>query len=74
MRHVRAFGAFWYDFLVGDRWELFLGPLASLLLVRVLVWAGVEGAVTGIVLFMLVAGTGALSVGWVLRQAHRGSA
>ncbi len=74
MRHVRAFGAFWYDFLVGDRWELFLGPLAALLLVRVLVWAGLPGAVTSIVLFLLVAGTGALSVGWILRQVRRGSA
>ena len=27
MRYVVAFGRFWYDFLVGDRPVLFLGPV-----------------------------------------------
>jgi hypothetical protein len=22
MRHVKAFGAFWYDFIVGDDWQV----------------------------------------------------
>ena len=35
MRYLRAFGAFWYDFLVGDRPELFVGVIAIL----GLVWA-----------------------------------
>ncbi len=30
MRYLRGFGAFWYDFLVGDRPELFLGAIAIL--------------------------------------------
>ncbi len=71
MRYVRAFGAFWYDFLVGDRWELFLGPIGALLLVRLLVVARVPADVTGFVLFALVAGVGAASVGSALREAGR---
>jgi hypothetical protein len=35
MRFLRAFGAFWYDFLVGDRPELFVGVIVIL----ALVWA-----------------------------------
>ena len=62
MRHVRAFGAFWYDFLVGDRPELFLGPIAALVIAWLLVGAGVTPGVTGIVLFLAVCAVGALSL------------
>lgn len=62
MRHVRAFGAFWYDFLVGDRPELFLGPIAALVLAWLLVGAGVNPGVTGIVLFLAVCAVGGLSL------------
>ena len=62
MRYVRAFGAFWYDFLVGDRPELFLGPIVALLLAWVLVRGGVSAGIIGIVLFAAVAGVGALSL------------
>lgn len=27
---VRAFGAFWYDFIVGDDWRVALGVVAAL--------------------------------------------
>ena len=40
MRYVRAFGAFWYDFLVGDRPELFVGVIAILVLMRAVTAAG----------------------------------
>lgn len=36
MRYLRAFGAFWYDFLVGDRPELFVGVIAILALVWII--------------------------------------
>ena len=62
MRYVRAFGAFWYDFLVGDRPELFLGPIVALFLAWVLVRGGVNAGIAGIVLFAAVAGVGALSL------------
>jgi hypothetical protein len=62
MRYVRAFGAFWYDFLVGDRPELFLGPIVALFLAWILVNGGVSAGITGIVLFAAVAGVGALSL------------
>lgn len=61
MRQVRAFGAFWYDFLVGDRPELFLGPLAALLLGWILVRAN-AAAVAGVVLFLAVVAVGAFSL------------
>jgi hypothetical protein len=50
---LRRFGGFWYDFLIGDRWELFIGPIAVLGLAALLVAVGVPGAVAG---FVLVAG------------------
>ena len=52
MTWLRRFGAFWYDFLVGDRWELFLGPIVLLAIVAALVSAGVTGAIAGAVLFV----------------------
>jgi hypothetical protein len=32
MKYIRAFLAFWYDFIVGDAWEVAVGVLAALLL------------------------------------------
>ncbi len=62
MGWLRAFGRFWYDFLVGDRWELFVGPIAALVLATVLVRAHVAPAPAGIALFLLVAVVGAFSL------------
>jgi hypothetical protein len=66
MRHLRAFGAFWYDFLVGDRWELFVGPIAALVVAWALVRADVDPALVGGVLFVLVAAVAAVSVALTL--------
>ncbi len=30
MKHVRAFGAFWWDFIVGDDWVVAAGVAAGL--------------------------------------------
>jgi hypothetical protein len=62
MRYTRAFGAFWYDFLVGDRPELFVGPIAALLLAWLLVGAGVAPGITGLILFLAVCAVGAVSL------------
>jgi len=62
MRYVRAFGAFWYDFLVGDRPELFVGPIVALFLAWILVRGGIGAGVVGLLLFASVALVGALSL------------
>jgi hypothetical protein len=63
MSKVRAIVAFWSDFLVGDRPELFLGPIVALVVAWLLVGAGLPGALVGGLLFLAIAGIGALSVG-----------
>jgi hypothetical protein len=37
MRHVRAFGRFWWDFVVGDDWRVAAGVAAALGLSALLV-------------------------------------
>ena len=32
MTHLRAFGKFWYDFIIGDDWRLALGVTVSIAL------------------------------------------
>ena len=67
MRYLRAFFRFWYDFLVGDRPELFVGPIVALVVAWLATRADVPAAVTGIVLFSLVTAVGGLSIGWAVR-------
>ena len=67
MRYLRAFGAFWYDFLIGDRMELFLGPLAALLLAWLLLEARASSALSGLVLFLAVVFVGAASLAFATR-------
>jgi hypothetical protein len=66
VRYVRAFGAFWYDFLIGDRIELFLGPLAALLLVWIAVRVG-GGALDGLLLFLAILAVGGVSLALSVR-------
>ena len=40
-RRLRAFGAFWYDFVVGDDWLIAVGVVISLALTYLLSRAGV---------------------------------
>lgn len=42
MRRLRAFGAFWYDFVVGDDWRIALGVVLALGATAALVAAGVN--------------------------------
>lgn len=62
MRYVRAFAAFWYDFLVGDRPELFAGPVLALFVAWLLVHDHVAAGASGLVLFVAVVAVGGLSL------------
>lgn len=42
VRRLRAFGAFWYDFVVGDDWRIALGVVLALGATAALVAAGVN--------------------------------
>jgi hypothetical protein len=64
MGYIRAFGRFCYDFLIGDRPELFVGPIVGLAAVAVLMvprWP----VAAGFVLFVLILASG----GWGLVRA-----
>jgi hypothetical protein len=56
---VRAFGHFWYDFVIGDDWRLAAGALVALALAGIVAHAG--GSAWWIVP-LLVAGLLAVSV------------
>jgi hypothetical protein len=68
IRFARAFLHFWSDFLIGDRIELFVGPIAALLGAAVLVRAGVPGALIGALFFGAIALIGAFSLGLATRR------
>ncbi|MHB8399527.1 MAG: hypothetical protein ACYDCI_11425 [Candidatus Limnocylindrales bacterium] len=62
MRYLRAFGAFWYDFLVGDRPELFVGSIVVLALVWLAIQAGLDAGLAGLVLTVAILIVGGLGV------------
>ncbi|MGA2513343.1 MAG: hypothetical protein ABSG37_06975 [Candidatus Limnocylindrales bacterium] len=68
MSYVRSFLGFWYDFLVGDRPELFAGPIVALFLAWLAVRAGVQAPIIGATLFILVSSVGGLSIAWAVRR------
>ncbi len=70
MRYVRGFFTFLYDFLVGDSWELFVGPLVVLGIGALLVAAGVAAGVVGVLLFVGVVVVMAVNLTLSLRQAE----
>jgi hypothetical protein len=69
MRYVIAFGQFWHDFLIGDRPELFVGPIVALALVTVVTRLGWT-ALSGLLLFGLVVASGGLGLARELAAAH----
>lgn len=69
MKYLRQFWVFLYDFLVGDSWELFVGPLAALAVAWVLVQAGVSALLIGVLLFVMIVLVGATNVVVALRQS-----
>ena len=70
MRYANQFFRFLYDFLVGDAWELFVGPIVGLVIVWLLVQLGAPAVVGGVTLFSAVLVVGLLH----LTLALRGSA
>ncbi len=68
MHFLRAFGAFWYDFLVGDRPELFVGSIAVLAIVWSFIQVGLEPSLAGWLLAVLVLVLAAFSVRIASRQ------
>ena len=42
MRYVKAFGRFWWDFIVGDDWTVAAGVAVALGLVAILAHSGVN--------------------------------
>jgi hypothetical protein len=69
MRYVRALFTFLYDFLVGDAWELFIGPIVVLIVCALLAGAGVTGGVVGSVMFLGIVGVITLNLSLALRHA-----
>jgi hypothetical protein len=70
MTYVRGFFTFLYDFLVGDSWELFVGPLVVLGIGALLVAAGVAAGVVGVLMFVGVVVVMAVNLTLSLRQAE----
>jgi hypothetical protein len=68
IRFTRAFLHFWSDFLIGDRLELFIGPIVALIGAALLVRADVPGVLIGAVYFGAVVLVGAISLGMATRR------
>ena len=69
MVYLRRFGAFLYDFLVGDAWELFVGPIAAVVVAWGLIQMGVSAIVVGVFLFAMVIAVASLHVVLALRSS-----
>ncbi len=69
MQYVRAFGRFWYDFLIGDRPELFVGSIVVLVVVWVAITVGLDPTIAGGLLAVLVITLGGLSVWGATRRS-----
>ena len=68
MKYFRQFGAFLYDFLVGDAWELFVGPLVALVIAAAMLHV-VGSAVAGALLFLIVLVVAAVNITVALRES-----
>lgn len=66
---LRAFGAFWYDFVVGDDWRIALAVLVALLLTAVL---AVVTSAAWILLPVVVVAVLTVSLAGVVRAERRG--
>jgi hypothetical protein len=62
MRRLRAFGAFWYDFVIGDDWRGAAVVAAAIAATAVLVAAGVNA-------WWLLPVAALAALGWSLRRA-----
>jgi hypothetical protein len=69
VKYLRQFWVFLYDFLVGDSWELFVGPLVALAIAGLLVGAGVSALLVALLLFAMVIGVVAANLYLALRHS-----
>jgi hypothetical protein len=69
-RLARQAFRFLYDFLVGDAWELFVGPIAGIVVAAILLGAGLPAAATGVLLFAVIVSVAAFHLVRVLRGAE----
>jgi hypothetical protein len=69
MRYVIAFGRFWFDFLIGNRPELFVGPILALAIVALATSLGWT-TLSGFVLFTLVVTSGGVGLARDLAAAR----
>ncbi|MFI5255077.1 MAG: hypothetical protein ACHQ15_06445 [Candidatus Limnocylindrales bacterium] len=69
MSYIRRFFLFLYDFLVGDAWELFVGPILALALAWLLLQAGVAPVLVGGLLFVSVLAVGVAHIVIALRSS-----
>jgi hypothetical protein len=65
MRRLRAFGGFWYDFVIGDDWRAAAVVVAALALTALLVH------LAGVNAWWLVPLCVFAALGWSLRRATR---
>jgi len=65
-RRLRAFGAFWYDFVIGDDWRVALGVVLAFAVTALV-------ATTGVAAWWIVPVAVALLLALSLRRAVRGS-
>lgn len=68
---VRAFGAFWYGFIVGDDWRVALGVIVALAITHLLSRA--TATPTWWIVAVAVAGLLAFSVRRAARQSRAGA-
>jgi uncharacterized membrane protein len=64
MRFLRSFGAFWYDFVVGDDWQVAVIVVVALALTAVLAHAASVNA------WWLLPAAVAGALGWSVRRAR----
>ena len=64
MNWLKRFGAFWYDFIVGDSAVVAIGVIVTVAVTAFLIRAGMD-AVTPVILPVLVGLTLAVSLDWL---------
>ncbi|HVA85148.1 MAG TPA: hypothetical protein VNF73_02395 [Candidatus Saccharimonadales bacterium] len=69
MKYLRTAFDFLYDFLVGDAWELFVGPIAGVAVAWLVLQAGLGAAATGVLMFLTVVLVAGINLTIALRGA-----
>ncbi len=70
MSFLRSFGAFWYDFLVGDRPELLVGSIVALAGTWLAISVGLDAAWAGGLLVVALLALGAVSLALATRATR----